>query len=153
MNDNAADAFNLDKTLGFSLYRTQILYSAVMRRAIQATGRELTPEQLNLLGRLHAQEGITQSQLGELAYKDRHNTARILNLLEERGLVERRPDQSDRRIYRLYLTRNGRQAYEELLPLLREHFKNAFKGLSPAELAEGLRVLNLIFANLEELSQ
>lgn len=141
------------RSLGFSLYRTHIIYGVALRRALQSAGYDVTPEQINLMSKLYNNEGVTQTRLGELAYKDRHNTARILNLLDGHGYVERRPDQADKRIYRLHLTDHGRETYETLVPLLRQHLSRAFCGIPTEEIEATRQVLDRIFANLEEQSE
>ena len=152
-NDTIGPRIGCGRSLGFSLYRTHIIYGVALRRALQTAGCEVTPEQINLMSKLYNNEGVTQTRLGELAYKDRHNTTRILNLLEGHGYVERRPDEADKRVYRLFLTDSGREIYETLVPLLREHLSKAFKGIPSEEIESTRQVLDRIFANLEEQSE
>ena len=152
-NESNGPRIGCGRSLGFSLYRTHIIYGVALRRALQTAGYDVTPEQLNLMSKLYNNEGVTQTRLGELAYKDRHNTTRILNLLEGHGYVERRPDEADKRVYRLFLTDSGREIYETLVPLLREHLSKAFKGIPSEEIESTRQVLDRIFANLEEQSE
>ena len=152
-NDTNGPRIGCGRSLGFSLYRTHIIYGVALRRALQAAGCDVTPEQINLMSKLYNNEGVTQTRLGELAYKDRHNTTRILNLLEGHGYVERRPDDADKRVYRLFLTDSGREIYETLVPLLREHLSKAFRGIPSEEIEATRQVLDRIFANLEEQSE
>ena len=152
-NESNGPRIGCGRSLGFSLYRTHIIYGVALRRALQTAGYDVTPEQLNLMSKLYNNEGVTQTRLGELAYKDRHNTTRILNLLEGHGYVERRPDDADKRAYRLFLTDSGREIYETLVPLLREHLSKAFKGIPSEEIESTRQVLDRIFANLEEQSE
>jgi DNA-binding MarR family transcriptional regulator len=45
----------------------------------------------------------------------------LLDELEERGLIERRQDATDRRTYALHLTRSGRDVAEQISRIAREH--------------------------------
>jgi DNA-binding MarR family transcriptional regulator len=141
--------FSIDDSLGFLLYRVHIQGAAALKRAFQASGSDLTPEQWSLMLRLSGHEGMNQSQLGETAYKDRHNTTRILNQLEKRGYIERRPDRDDRRAYNLFLTGAGRAVRKALAPVAVKHYERALKGLKGRDLQILRRLLVYILGNLE----
>ena len=119
----------LQAALGFWIYRLFSQASNLLRRTFQAEGYDLTPEQWGVLTRLREEEGLNQSQLGEKTFKDRHNITRILNLLEKRGCIERRVDKSDRRVYRLFLTKTGQDLQEKLNAIVVTHREAIFKGL------------------------
>ena len=93
---------------------------------------------------------MNQRQLGEKAYKDRHNTTRILNQLHKRGYIERRPDGADKRAYNLFLTEAGRTVQEALTPVVLNHYAGAFKGLTDEDLRIMCRILKHIVNNLEQ---
>jgi len=142
--------YSLDESLGFSIYRVNTQGTNVLRRAFQAAGYDVTPEQWAVLTRLRLEEGTNQTQLGEKMLKDRHNITRILNLLEKRGYVERRPDGADKRVCRVFLTEAGRVTQEELAPVVLNHRKLTFKGLTSEDLRTMRILLERIVKNLEE---
>src|SRR5581483_7289205 len=83
------------------------------RRLLQETAGEITSSQLSALTVLAARGEIT---LGELAATERiapPSMTRIAARLEEKGLVERRTDTSDRRIVRVATTEAGHALLEE----------------------------------------
>jgi MarR family transcriptional regulator, organic hydroperoxide resistance regulator len=145
-----AKSYSLDESLGFSVYRTHTLGANALRRAFQGAGYDVTPEQWGVLARLREEEGTNQTQLGEKTLKDRHNITRILNLLEKRGYVERRPDETDKRVYRVYLTKAGRATLEELAPMVLSHRKSTFKGLTQEDLRTMRTLLEQVVKNLEK---
>ncbi len=63
----------------------------------------MTRAQWALLIRLERQPGISQKELSELLEVEPITVARLIDRLEARGMVERRPDPRDRRIWRLHL--------------------------------------------------
>jgi len=136
-------------SLGFWLYRAHSQASNLLRRTFQAHGYDVTPEQWGVLASLRIAEGINQSQLGENTFKDRHNITRILDLLEKRGLVERRIDEGDRRAYRVFLTEAGRKEQERLQGLVNSHQQVLAEGLEPGELASLRRIFEQIVRNIE----
>jgi MarR family transcriptional regulator, organic hydroperoxide resistance regulator len=143
--------YNIDESLGFWVYRMHTQRVAVLRRAFQAAGYDLTPEQWGLMVRLGEHEGMNQSKLGEKAFKDRHNTTRILNQLVKRGYVERRPDERDKRAFCLFLTESGRIVQRKLIPIVLKHYTSAFSGLTDKDLLIMLKILQHVVGNLEKM--
>ena len=73
---------------------------------------------------------------------------RILNLLERHGYVERRPDSSDRRIFRIFLTERGKRVQEELIPIVTRHLEELLGGIPDPEQQTTLTSLKRIVANM-----
>ena len=63
----------------------------------------MTRAQWAILVRLDHRPGLSQKELAELLEVEPITVARLVDRLEARGMVERRPDQRDRRIWRLHL--------------------------------------------------
>jgi DNA-binding MarR family transcriptional regulator len=147
-----AELYPIDELLAFWVYRMQTQGSALLWRRLRLAGYDITPEQFGVLARLQEQEGISQSQLGEKMYKDRHNLTRILNLLEKRGCIERRPDSTDKRIYRLFLTESGRDLQEKLAPIVTGHLDQVLDGLTTNDRRDMRRILEHIVGNIEKNS-
>jgi MarR family transcriptional regulator, temperature-dependent positive regulator of motility len=74
----------------------------------------LVPTQYALLVAIERDPGIDQRRLGERIGIDRTNTGKLLDQLDEMGLVERREDPSDRRVRLLRLTQRGLEMRERL---------------------------------------
>lgn len=139
----------LDESLSFLIYRVHIQGIAALRRALQAGGLEVTPEQLSVMARIREQGGMNQNQLAQKMYKDRPNMTRILVLLEKKGCIERRPDENDSRAYCLYLSETGRAILKKAAPIVLNHWGKRIEGLSPEDIAALRRILNHISGNLE----
>ena len=73
---------------------------------------ELTPSQLDALKNL--EEPCSQRQLAQCLHFDASNVTDIVDRLEQRGLVSRTIDPTDRRIRRLVLTDKGEAVRHEL---------------------------------------
>jgi DNA-binding MarR family transcriptional regulator len=63
----------------------------------------MTRAQWSILLWLERQPGISQKELAELLEVEPISVARLVDRLEARSMVERRPDPKDRRIWRLHL--------------------------------------------------
>jgi MarR family transcriptional regulator for hemolysin len=69
----------------------------------RARSHGMTRAQWGILIWLERQPGISQKELAELLEVEPITVARLVDRLERRGMVERRPDPRDRRIWRLHL--------------------------------------------------
>ena len=70
---------------------------------------DATADQYAMMTCLAEEEGITQQMLVGKLSSDKRTVNRMLDLLEEKGLVERQPHPEDRRARALYLTESGRE--------------------------------------------
>ena len=70
----------------------------------RARAHGMTRAQWGILIWLERQPGITQKELAEFLEVEPITVARLIDRLESRGMVERRPDPRDRRIWRLHLS-------------------------------------------------
>lgn len=69
----------------------------------RARAHGMTRAQWAILIWLERQPGISQKELAEQLEVEPITVARLVDRLEARGMVERRPDPRDRRIWRLHL--------------------------------------------------
>ena len=74
----------------------------------------MTRAQWAILIWLERQPGISQKELSELLEVEPITVARLIDRLEVRGMVERRPDPRDRRVWRLHLRRPARDVLHEI---------------------------------------
>src|SRR6202034_4949910 len=68
---------------------------------------DLTPPDAGILRLLRAAAGLSQQELAAKLQIHPSRLVAILDNLEKRGLVERRQNPEDRRLYSLYLTKDG----------------------------------------------
>jgi len=80
---------------------------------------------------LERQPGLSQKELAELIEVEPITVARIVDRLEARGMVERRADPADRRIWRLHLCPPSRSILNEMC-----HERADMYALATAGLAE-----------------
>jgi DNA-binding MarR family transcriptional regulator len=108
--------------------------------------------QPSVLYALWAQDGMTQSELTERLNRSPSTITKTVQRMEKIGLVERRPDDNDERVSRVYLTDAGRDirpAVENVWQVLDQQL---FSGFSAAELAMFRDFLLLVCHNIENRS-
>ena len=87
-----------------------IRYEADRRAATHG----MTRAQWVILIWLERQPGLSQKELAELLEVEPITVARLIDRLEARGMVERRPDARDRRVWRLHLLPAARPVLGEI---------------------------------------
>ncbi|MFN3635173.1 MAG: MarR family winged helix-turn-helix transcriptional regulator [Rhizobium rhizophilum] len=81
---------------------------------------DIKPPHLDILVNLYRFEGISQQELARKLLVGRSNMSMLLPQMEKRGLLERRPDQKDKRVLRLFLTDEGRALSEKAMRIQTE---------------------------------
>ncbi|WP_241657482.1 MarR family winged helix-turn-helix transcriptional regulator [Aurantiacibacter suaedae] len=77
---------------------------------------------------------ITQRDLTRLSLMDKVAVNRACKVLEDRGLVQRTPNEQDGRSHLLDLTESGNEMHAQIMPLAREMERRICEGISEAEL-------------------
>jgi DNA-binding MarR family transcriptional regulator len=95
----------------------------------RARAHGMTRAQWGILVWLERQPGISQKELSELLEVEPITVARLIDRLEARGMVERRPDPRDRRIWRLHLRAQAHDVLREIADQRAEMTRTVSKGL------------------------
>ena len=117
-----------------------------LRRAFdrRAAGLGVTRAQWKVLFRLDRSPGLRQVELADKLDIEPITLCRIVDRLEEAGLVERRRDPTDRRAWQLYLTETARPLHRELRALGAELVDEAFAGIPAEKIAIAREVLSQV---------
>jgi MarR family transcriptional regulator, transcriptional regulator for hemolysin len=133
------------ETLPFEIGETaHALRKAFDRRAC---GLGVTRAQWKVLFRLSRQPGMRQIELADLLDIEAITLSRIVDRLEESGLVERVADPADRRAWRLHVTAQAQPLVAKLRVLADEMITEAFAGIDPKDIEITRRVLGRVREN------
>jgi DNA-binding MarR family transcriptional regulator len=133
-------------TLGFLIHDVARLLRTRFEQLSRDSG--LTRSQWQVLAYLERNEGIHQSGLAELLEVEPITLGRIIDRLQEFGLVERRPHPTDRRIWLLRLTPRAKSKIDELHRLGDETRGEALLGIAEADREHLFKTLTTLKANL-----
>lgn len=141
-----------EERLGFLVTDVARLLRQAFTQQLQAdAGTGLTVAQVRALVQLARQEGLRQVDLAEHLDIQPITLARLLDSLQEEGLIERRADPHDRRAYQLYLTAAATPYLEEV----RRHGEflqqAALRGLDATQVAVLYSALIQMRANLAQM--
>jgi len=91
------------------------------------------PQYIALRALQGADQGFTMTQLAEATYQVAATMTGIIDRLAERGLVQRSPDPSDRRVWRVALTPEGQTLLQEVDTHRRARIARSLEAVSGQE--------------------
>jgi DNA-binding MarR family transcriptional regulator len=106
--------------------------------------RDITPGQVGILIAVGRNPGIRQGVLAEALRIKRSNMAKVVRVLEDNGMIERRAQAKDQRAVEMRLTRKGKALVERMVPETAASDRAATSMLSDREHAILLRLLGRI---------
>lgn len=141
----------LTRSLGFLIGDV----SRLLRKRFDARAATLglTRAQWRVLGRLRRREGINQTELAEILDIETMTLGRHIDRLETKGWVERRPDPTDRRAWKLYLDPSVRPILARMRKLSEATRREALEGISEAESEQLIDALLKIKGNMLSLDR
>ncbi|TPI41126.1 MarR family transcriptional regulator [Mesorhizobium sp. B3-1-9] len=143
------DILELESFLPYRLYRLADTVSREFSRVYKERHGLTRPEWRTLSG-LGQRGTMTATELGEQSAMHKTKVSRAVAELERRRWLTRTPDESDRRVEHLALTKAGLAAYREMVPLAKA-FEQALLGRLSAEertaIAKGVAALETSLAS------
>lgn len=135
-----------ERNIGFLLHDV----ARLMRKRFEqnARGLGLTRSQCQVLAHLARNEGIQQSALADILEVEPITLTRILDRLEEAGLVERRNHPTDRRIRLLHLTKTAHPLLGDIFTIGATTRSEALEGVPEAERDRLFAILSAMKTNL-----
>ncbi len=127
--------------------------SRLMRRRFDERARLVgaTRAQWRTLTTLSRNEGLNQGALADLLEVEPITLCRMIDRLEESGLVERRRDPADRRAWQLFLTDKSTPILADLRAMADELFDQMLLGVDEPSRDALVGALDIIRANLLSL--
>ena len=127
------------ETLPFEIGET----AHALRKAFDrlAVGLGVTRAQWKVLFKLTRTPGLRQVELADLLELEPITLCRIVDRLEEAGLVERTRDPDDRRAWRLHVTAKAQPLIEKLRGIGAALVDEAFSGIDPKDIEITRQVL------------
>jgi DNA-binding MarR family transcriptional regulator len=104
-----------------------------------------------VLRHLHIQDGLTQTELGQRLEVSPATVTKMIQRMEKAGFVQRRQDEADQRVSRVYLTQAGRAIKAEMAARLKTIEAEAFAGFSLDERVIMRRLLLQMRDNLQKV--
>jgi DNA-binding MarR family transcriptional regulator len=94
---------------------------------------DLTPVQYAALVAIHTHPGIDATRLSAVIAFDRSTLGSVIERLQAKGYIERKPAPEDKRIKLLYLTKAGVAVLREIIPVVERAQARMLEPLKPAD--------------------
>lgn len=141
--------FEAYRAPGFLFSALDKVYDLALTKRMKAAG--ITAIQWSLLDQLYQHEGINQRELARYCMKDPSSLTKTVDILEKKGLVERRQDAHDRRAFNLFLTDEGRVVRHQAYDIAASFYEQATEGLSEEALDQLYATTMVIWDNIQRL--
>lgn len=132
----------LEQLVGYRLRRASNTLMTDFAASMSGTG--LRAVHVSILAVIEDNPGVRQGEIGRALGVARANMAPLMAELEAAGLLERTPDEADRRAVSTCLTRSGEAILKNCKARILAHERRALERLTQNERETLLRLLNKI---------
>ena len=146
------ELIDLDDFLIYQIYGSARLLRFHLQKLLDSNEPNFTPEQAFLLYKLYMKDGQSQRQLADKILNDYPNITRLIDKLEKKGYVRREIAENDRRMFKIYMSENGRSRFKSYIPLIMDEREKLLEGVSSDEEKIVKNVLKRIEENVQKYS-
>lgn len=139
----------LQDVLFYSLEAASKAYRRFAQARLHEAGIDITIDQWLVLKTIHERPDITLQKVGTSVFKDFASVTRIVQLLERKGLLRRKPHPTDGRRSELALTGAGESVIRTVEPIAQANRRRALAGIDPEEMARLRELLKRIVENCD----
>jgi DNA-binding MarR family transcriptional regulator len=132
----------------YLIRRLQMISTAIVAEALE--DEDMPVSEWAVLTMIEHHPEIDQSRLAEVVAIDKTNTGRLVDQLEAKGLVERRPNELDRRIWMLRCTPLGYKTRKRLRPRALATQEKLLSCLEPADREHFIDLMSHVVAANEK---
>jgi MarR family transcriptional regulator for hemolysin len=133
---------NTDEYIGVVISDVARLLRTEFDRRVRRLG--ITRAQWLVLTRLHRRPGASHSELAEMMEVEKATAGRMIDRLVANGWVERRTQRDDRRVKRVYLTREAERVHKRIWRVAEATVDSALTDLSAPESKQLMALLQRI---------
>lgn len=141
----------MEDTLHYMIMANQMLVQRGLLERLKNTG--LTIGQPKVIDYLRDHDGSSQKEIAQGCFLEAGSLTSILNRMEEKGLIERRMLNGNRRTFHVFLTEAGWKSQKLVEESFLEIEKQALKGMTQEEFDAYLASSRKIFQNLMQTEE
>ncbi len=141
----------MDDSLHYLIMANQMLVQKILIEKLK--GSNLTIGQPKILDYLKSHDGSNQKEIARACFLEAGSLTTILNKMEEKGLVERKVLNGNRRSFHIFLTEKGHQQQALVQDAFQSIEKIALSNISDEEYQEFISVYSKIYNNLKDQIQ
>lgn len=138
----------MDTSLHYLTMANQMLIQKRLLEKVKVSG--LTLGQPKVLDYLKDHDGASQKEIAAGCFIEAGSLTSILNRMEEKGLIERRMLNGNRRTFHIFMTEAGKKSQKLVEETFSEIEELAWKDISQEDAEAFLRIYHKIYSNLSE---
>jgi DNA-binding MarR family transcriptional regulator len=119
-----------------------------LQKNFKAANIDVTIEQWSVLYHLWKEDGLSQQQLCDATFRDKPSITRLVDNLEKLKMVTRVASKDDRRINKIYLTKEAVELQEQTMLVANQTLNEALAGVSNGQVEIAKEVLQMVYDNL-----
>ncbi len=138
----------------YLLSRVTLQLTSILKKSlIEAGAPNVKPAYLGALMALWQENGLKSSELASRAGLEPSSITGLVDRMEKDGLVERRSDSADRRVFHIYLTETGHNVKDPVFKAVSGVLTRAFAQIEPEEIGQLKALLQKILVKTQKLRQ
>lgn len=135
---------------GFYISQIKQLQDRIFGRLLAEAGLEINGSQGRILFVLWKEEGLTMSEIGKRTSLANNTLTSIIDRMASREMLIRKPDTSNRRQIRIYLTDSARHMKKKYEKVSQEMNRLFYRGFGEEEVGKFESILNRVLENLKD---
>jgi DNA-binding MarR family transcriptional regulator len=141
----------LEDTLSFYIRAIDIAVSRDLDERLEGLEVAKGKGKITTLLLVDSHPGIRPSVIAQLIFRDRSATGRLMEQMEQHGLLTRRVSSNDSRAQELYITEKGAALAARVRALVPKQSKDFFDFISPEEQAQLMDILKRAYRRIAGL--
>jgi len=138
----------LNKQVGVFLNLVHCQFKQYLKTIFNKHGINLTPEQFLVMDTLWDEGVLSQQQIADIIVKDKNSVTKLIDALENKGLVDRIPDKGDRRMNKIHLTDHARSLQSDATEVALQCTNCIIRDIPSEELVSFVSVLTKMSKNM-----
>ena len=139
----------MDTSLHYLTMANQMLIQKRLLERVKASG--LTLGQPKVLDYLKNHDGASQKEIAAGCFIEAGSLTSILNRMEEKGLIERRMLNGNRRTFHIFMTESGKKNQKLVEETFEKIEETALNNISEEEQKVFMEIFHRIYRNLAEI--
>jgi DNA-binding MarR family transcriptional regulator len=120
-----------------------------LQKKLNDAGLKLTIEQWSVLYHLWKEDGKSQQELCNATFRDKPSITRLVDNLEKLDLVKRVAAENDRRVNKIFLTKQAQKMQNQTMMLAEETLNEALESVPADRIEVCKEVLKIVYDNLK----
>ncbi|MBN9072776.1 MAG: MarR family transcriptional regulator [Rhizobiales bacterium] len=142
----------LEDTLSFYIRAIDIAVSRDLDERLEGLEVAKGKGKITTLLLVDSHPGIRPSVIARLIFRDRSATGRLMEQMEQHGLLTRRVSSNDNRAQELYITEKGAALAAKVRTIVPKQSKDFFDFISPEEQVQLMAILKRAYRRIAGLS-